>query len=56
MKEYRVAWEIELSATDPADAARQARAIQLDPICRATVFTVIGDAGAVQVDLDEIGD
>lgn len=56
MKEYRVVWEIELSATDPADAARQARAIQLDPTCRATVFTVHGDRGAEQIDLDEIGD
>ena len=56
MKDYLVTWEIELSATDPADAARQARAIQIDPTSRATVFTVHGDGGAEQVDLDAIGD
>jgi hypothetical protein len=54
MKDYRVVWEIELSATDPVDAARQARRVQLDPNCRATVFTVIGDYGQQQIDLDDI--
>jgi len=52
--EYRVIWEIELSATDPVDAARQARRVQLDPNCRATVFTVSGDYGQQQVDLDDV--
>lgn len=56
MREYRVSWEIELSATDPASAARQAREVQLDPACRATVFTVHGDKGVEQIDLDEIGE
>lgn len=56
MKDYRVVWEIELSATDPVDAARQARHFQLDPNCRATVFTVIGDYGQQQIDLDDIDD
>lgn len=54
MKEYRVSWDIELSAIDPADAARQARNIQLDPTCRATVFTVHGDGAAEQIDLDDL--
>lgn len=54
MKEYRVVWEIELSATDPVDAARQARQVQLDPHSRATVFTVSGDGSYAQVDLDDV--
>jgi hypothetical protein len=52
--EYRVVWEIELSASDPVDAARQARGVQLDPRCRATVFDVHGDSGRRQVDLDDV--
>lgn len=54
MKEYRVVWEIELSATDPVDAARQARQVQLDPACRATVFTISGDDTCRQIDLDDV--
>jgi hypothetical protein len=54
MKDYRVVWEIELSATDPVDAARQARRVQLDPNSRATVFTVVGDSGHHEIDLDDV--
>ena len=56
MKNYLVTWELELSATDAVDAARQARRVQLDPNSRATVFTVVGDSGHHEIDLDDVDD
>jgi hypothetical protein len=38
--EFRVIWEIEIEAESPAEAAQQARAIQLTPGMSATVFDV----------------
>jgi len=38
--EYRVTWIIELDAESPEEAARLARAIQLDPDSLATHFIV----------------
>lgn len=47
MAAYRVAWEIDLEADSPEDAARQALEIQRDPNSTATAFKVDGR----QVDL-----
>ena len=47
MAEYLVTWEIDLTAADPIDAARQAYEIQRDWDSTATVFTVAGDDGSV---------
>ena len=49
--EYRVAWEIDLDAADPVAAARHALAIHRDPASTATVFTVTGADGTVEVDI-----
>jgi len=52
MASYTVIWTIDIEADDVEDAARQARAIQLDPESIATVFTVLNYNGAdVTVDL-----
>jgi len=40
MTEYRVTWEIDVTAEDAEDAARQALKIQRDPHSLATTFTV----------------
>lgn len=40
MREYRVTWEIDLTANSPKDAARLARDIQLDRDNLATSFEV----------------
>jgi hypothetical protein len=40
MNEYQVSWTIDIEAESMDQAARQARAIQLDPDSIATVFTV----------------
>lgn len=40
MKDYRVTWEIEVSAESPEVAAKQAREIMLDPDSLATSFEV----------------
>jgi hypothetical protein len=58
MKNYRVTWEIDLSAKTPEDAAVMALAIHRDPTSIATVFAVTGDgdvrgrAVRVWVDVD----
>lgn len=53
--EYRISWEIDVDATSPEDAARKARAIQLDPESVADVFDVRSSGGAiVSVDLSII--
>ena len=38
--EFRVIWEVEIDADNPAEAAQKARAIQLTPGMSATVFDV----------------
>ncbi|MBF6137247.1 hypothetical protein IU433_22280 [Nocardia puris] len=42
MPEFRVLWEIDLTAGTPCDAARLAREARLDFDSSATVFTVTG--------------
>lgn len=39
-KEYRVIWEIDLSANSPRDAAEQALEIHRDPSSSATYFEI----------------
>lgn len=54
-RQYRVNWGIDIYASSPLDAARQARAIQRDPNSTATFFHVEDDkAGTItHVDLSE---
>lgn len=53
MNDYRVTWEIDLSATSPKEAAKRAMYFQR-PQSTAHVFVVTDSYGtAVQVDLDE---
>lgn len=40
LKTYAVSWIIELDATSPLEAAREARKVQLDPDSTAVVFNV----------------
>lgn len=56
--EYSVTWRIELTASSPRDAAKQAHAIQRDAKSLATVFDVcsLEDASTVRVDLAESAD
>ena len=62
--EYRVVWEVDVTAASPRQAAVQARALQLDPTNIATIYDVYdiekcpdldrnlsGDSGKVLVDL-----
>lgn len=51
-REYRVTWDIDITADSPLDAARRAREIQLNPKSWATVFTVDGE----YIDLDDTED
>lgn len=44
MPNYRITWEIDISARNPAAAAREARKIQLDESSLATVFNVTNRA------------
>lgn len=41
MPNYRITWEIDLDAANPAAAAREAREIQQDPDSIATIFEVL---------------
>jgi len=41
MREYRVRWSIDITATSAKKAARIARRIQLDPKSMATYFEVV---------------
>lgn len=51
---YQVTWYTELLAWSHHDAARLARAIQLDPKSDATVFTVrVAHGATVRVDTSE---
>ena len=57
MPEYRVEWDIELSARSPEAAAREALRIHRDPTSLATVFTVTNSRGEQRkIDLTEIDD
>jgi hypothetical protein len=47
-EEYRVRWEIDVSAGDPVEAAREARDAQLRPDSLATVFEVLRRRGSAQ--------
>lgn len=51
-EEYLVTWDIEITAENPIEAARQALAVQRDPSSMATVFHVNGE----RIDLDAIED
>lgn len=53
---YRVSWEIDVLASSPEEAAREARAAQTRPGTMATVFTVQGEGftDPVAVDLTEL--
>ena len=55
MSLYRITWEIDLDADTAEDAARTARAIQLDTASIANVFEVRdAQTGEVKlIDLDE---
>ena len=54
IRDYRVAWEIDIAARSPRHAAEIARSIQSDPDSLATVYGVTGPASrrAVTVDLE----
>ncbi len=57
IQNYRVVWEIDIEATSPADAARQALACVQEPGTHAVVFDVIAkDGTSTHVDLLEEGD
>jgi hypothetical protein len=54
MADYLVTWEINVSADDAVDAARQAKAIQMESEHRATVFKVCDFDGKEEtIDLEE---
>jgi hypothetical protein len=53
MATYKVTWKIDVEADCPTDAARLARAYQVDPDTTATIFDVRkAHAKTVRVDLD----
>lgn len=55
IQEYRVVWEIDIPATSPEEAARQARTYQRDEKAIVGVFEVYDQEGkAHKVDLDEL--
>jgi hypothetical protein len=55
MPEYRITWEIQITADSPREAAEQALAIQRDPNSIATVFDVADDDGNIErINLEEI--
>jgi hypothetical protein len=49
MKEYRVRWEIDVTADSPQEAARIALAVQRDITSTALVFEVCDEGGHVDV-------
>jgi hypothetical protein len=55
MTEYLVQWKIDIDATDPVEAAKEARKIQLDTGSIATVFEVTDKKAGktLEVDLSE---
>lgn len=55
MTEYRVTWEIDVSADSPEDAARLALGIQRDDRSSAVVFSVRSESGrTVTIDLEDL--
>ena len=54
MPEYRVTWEIDLTADSPYEAAQQALAIHRKPDSIATVFEVHGEGRSVTIDLEDV--
>lgn len=56
--DYVVTWEMDVSADNPVEAAKLARAIQLRSNARATVFQVFSDdtEEPTQVDLTAIAE
>jgi hypothetical protein len=58
MPDYRVLWEIDISAETPEAAARKALRIQRDPHSIATVFDVVSDLDGetTRVDIDALDD
>lgn len=44
-KQYRVVWEIDITAQNPEQAAKEAVSIQRDPYSEALAFYVEGDGG-----------
>jgi hypothetical protein len=55
MKEYRIRWEIDLSADSPEEAALEALRIQQDPESLATEFEVT-DRGTDQTTIIDLHD
>ncbi len=55
MMEFLVQWKIDLDATDPVEAAKEARKIQLDTESIATVFEVTDKKAnkTFEIDLSE---
>lgn len=52
--EYRVTWEIDITAKSPQEAARLAHNIQLDPSSIATAYVVLDPSGSkYRIDLEE---
>ena len=51
MKTYRVSWEIDIDASSPVEAAKEALKIQRRKSSTANVFIVDGE----QIDLGEYG-
>lgn len=57
MPQYLVTWKIDIEDDSPVEAARHARAIQLNPDSIATVFELSTGAENFRVDLNpELGD
>lgn len=56
--DYLVSWEIEVTAENPVDAARQARAAQAQPGTRSTLFCVHNESTdePIRVDLTAIAE
>jgi len=52
MAQYRLTWEIDIEASGPVEAARQALTIQRDRESTATVFTVRNFKSGATVDVD----
>lgn len=53
MPDYRVCWEIDITADTPLHAARLAREIQTRPGSTATVFDVHDGKTSERIDLEE---
>ena len=50
-RRFRVMWEIDVWASSPSDAAKEARAIQADPESTALVYDVWRKQTGTRVDL-----